>query len=150
MPGESLACEEALMDPNSVTHVLAKFPWIGLWPDRSPWPDEFAVGTIFYAEKSKALRKMLAWQAAIRIRQRRAVPPLLQDWFNAFVLDGGSVPKRPPYRTERDSLRLSFLQSIGASQAMALRLIGEHDGGRREETVAAHLYRKPPYIPAKM
>ena len=145
-----LHSEAALADADSVVHVVAKFPWIGLWPDRSPWPDDFAEGVIFYAEESKALRTMLAWQAAIRIRQGRAVPPLLQDWFNAFVLDGGRVPRRAPYVAVRDSLRLSFFQSIGASQTVALRLISEHDGGRREETVAAHLYRKPPYKSEKM
>lgn len=139
----------ALADPDSVTHVLAKFPWIGLWPERKPWPDHFAEGTIPYAPQSEALRKMLAWQAAIRIRSGRPLPEGLQAWFNAFVLDGGGVPRRPPYVAVRDSLRLSFFQSIGANQALALRLIAEHDG-RRKRTVEQHLRRAGPYKPPEM
>lgn len=133
-----------LDDPDSAAHVLAKFGLIAIWPDANPWPADWTCGLLTYADDHKALRTMLAWQAAKRIREGRPMPPPLQSWFNQYVLDGGRVPRRPPFTAERDQVRVAFFKSLGANQATAARIAAEQDG-RETKSIEASLYR-----PAKM
>ena len=85
--------------------------WFAWWRNE-PWPDEFVeamVSPLPDYEPEPDTAKFLAYQVAIRVRQRLPVPPLLQEWFNRYVaLEDGYVPQLLPDRQVFDRAAVEF------------------------------------------
>lgn len=121
--------------------------WFTWWRNE-PWPDEFVeamVSPLPDYEPEPDTAKFLAYQVAIRVRQRLPVPPLLQEWFNRYVaLEDGYVPQLLPDRQVFDRAAVEFLKLMyGMTKTDAIKLIAK-ESGREFKTVEANVYRKEP------
>ena len=118
------------------------------WRYDKPWPDTLVEAMASplpdYAPEPDTA-KFLAYQVLIRVRQGLGVPPILQEWFNRYVvIERGYVPECLPDRQLYDRWAVKFLHELcGMTKTGAIKRVAD-DTGREVKTVEANIYRKAP------
>ena len=121
--------------------------FLTLWRDEC-WPDEFVeamTSPVRDYEPEPNTKSFLAYQVAIRVRRGLPVPPILQEWFNRYVvIERGNVPQRLPSRLVQDRGLVAALQELfGITKAKAINNVARVTK-RETKSVETNLYRQDP------